>query len=160
MAKTQFNFRAGNAIIWKSNLSARVKHPTLDWQNLGILSTRIVTNVAIADLISIMLGGPATNWQNFKFHASGTGSAPESASDTALGLEVESRDVGTQTTPAAGVYETVATHTYSGSYNISEHGLFSQLLGGILFDRSVFTPIAVVVGTDIEWTYTLTITGA
>lgn len=144
----------------KSALTARVRQPGLEWVDYGVVSTRIVTNAAIADLVSVMLGGSPTALQNYRYHASGTGSTPESASDTALVSEVESRDTGTQTSPGPGQYQTVATHTYASSFTITEHGIFSAATGGVLLDRSVFTGIPVINGTEIEWTYTLTITGS
>jgi hypothetical protein len=51
----------------------------------------------------------------------------------------------------------VATITYTTSQNITEHGIFSASTSGVLLDRSVFTAIPVVNGSQIEFTYTLTV---
>lgn len=142
-------------------LSARIKHPgDAEWRNLGLLCSRIVTDAAIADLIAVMQGGGATDLQNYKYHGTGTGSNAESAADTTLQTEVESRDTGTQLNPSGGVYRTVATHTYAGANSITEHGVFSDPTTGILLDRSVFPALPTVLGTQIEWTYDLTATGS
>lgn len=167
MAKTVIRYHVpptppdGSYRLMRYELRARVRHPgQRHWTDYGVISDRIVTDAAIADLISVMLGGPATALQNYRYHASGTSAVAESAADTALGAEVETRETGTQTAPGPGQYQTVATHTYAGTYTIREHGVFSSATGGVLLDRSVFSGIAVVPGTDIEWTYTLTITGS
>lgn len=146
----------------KGSLGIRYRHPGEEtWTDLGIVSENIVTNAAIAILVSVLQGGSATTLQNFKWHASGTSSTAESASDTTLGTEIgEVRDEGTQTTAGAGTYQSVATHTYSSTYAVTEHGIFTAASGGTLLDRSVFTAINVVVATQIQFTYTLTITGA
>ena len=167
MAKTTVKYvkgvkrkRKGKAQM-SFSLSARVKHAgSKKWDDLGVICERTVTNAAIADLVSILQAGSATAWQNFKFHASGTGTNGESAGDTALQTEVETRDTGTQTSPGAGQYQTVATHTYAGSFAIAEHGVLSASSGGILLDRSVFAAINVVAASQVEWTYTLTISGS
>jgi hypothetical protein len=93
----------------------------------------------------------------FKFHGSGTGVAAESNADTVLGTEVETRDTGTQTENGSGTYRTVATHTYGGTFAITEHGIFSASSGGTLLDRTVFTAINVVNTDQIEFTFDLTI---
>ena len=88
---------------------------------------------------------------------SGTGVVAEAVGDTALGTEVETRETGTQSEPAAAQYRTVATHTYAATFAITEHGVFSQLaVGGTLWDRSVFAAINVVNTDSIQFTYTLT----
>ena len=165
MAKTKITYakrsrRKGKALMTFS-LEAKVRHsPNRPWQNLGVICERIVTNAAIAELISVLQAGSAVTLQNFKFHASGTGVNAESATDTALQTEVETRDTGTQTSPGAGQYRTVATHTYAGTFAITEHGVFSLASGGVLLDRSVFASINVVNGSQIQWTYTLTVIGS
>lgn len=154
---------AGRPGKWRliGRLYARVKNPgDEEWSDLGCIAHRIVTAVAIADLISILQGGAATNLQNYKYHATGTGTNPESAANTALQTEVETRDLGTQISPGAGVYRTVATHTYAAGFGITEHGVFSNAVGPLLLDRSVFSAIPVVNGTQIEWTYDLTASGS
>jgi len=141
-------------------LSIRVKHPDEDWVDLGTVSEAIVTQGAIAQIISVLQGGSAATLQSFRFHASGTGNAAEASSNISLGAEVESRESGTQVSLGAGNYRSVATHAYAAEFAITEHGLFSASSGGVLFDRSKFAPILVGAGTSIEFTYDLTIFGS
>lgn len=136
------------------------RSPQFKWIDRGIVATRIVTDAAIAELVSVLQAGAATELQNFRFHGSGTGSTAETASDTQLETEVETRDTGTQTSTGAGNYRTVATHTYTGAANITEHGVFSQSTGGVMLDRSVFAAVPISTGSQIEFTYDLTITGS
>jgi hypothetical protein len=130
------------------------------WSDYGLQSRRQVTAAALAALIAIMQNGSATIWQNFKYHATGTGNTPESGSDTALVTEVESRVVGTQTTAGTGVYKTVGVVTYTATRTIREHGVFSAASGTTLLDRSVLaTPVSVINGTQVQFDYRLTISG-
>lgn len=131
------------------------------WTDLGVVSEALVTNAAIAIMISVMRGNDATTLQSFKYHDSGTGSTAESILDTALITAIgESRDIGTQENPSTNVWRSVATHTYFTSAFIREHGIFSSTSGGTLLDRSVFSAIEVVTNTELEFTYTLTFTGS
>jgi hypothetical protein len=153
--------RRSGGVRWKYELSAKVKHPgQKTWNDLGVISERIVTNAFIALIVDELTNTDRPAMQTMKFHASGTGVNAESGGDTALQTEVETRDTGTQTTPGAGQYRTVATHTYGTGFAITEHGVFSASVVGTLLDRSVFSPINVVNGSQIQWTYTLTITGS
>lgn len=96
---------------------------------------------------------------NFKYHDSGTGTVAEASGDTALGTPCgESRDTGTQVEGAtANIYKSVATHTYAGSFAITEHGLFDAATSGTLMDRTKFAAVNVANGEKIEFTYELTL---
>jgi hypothetical protein len=142
-------------------LSIRVRYPgENEWTDLGVVSKAVVTQGAIAQIVAVLQGGSATTLQNFKYHASGTGTAAEAGTDISLGSEVETREVGTQTSTGPGNYRSVAAHTYNGTFAITEHGLFSAATGGVLFDRSKFAPILVSPGTQIQFTYDLQIIGS
>jgi len=98
--------------------------------------------------------------ETFNYHDCGTGTGAESNTDTALGNPVsEARVAGTQSQPTSDTYRTVATFTFSNTYAITEHGIFSQASkpGGILLDRTVFSAINVVSGDKIEFTFSLSI---
>lgn len=142
------------------SLSAKVKHPGEEWVDLGVISEAIVTQSAIAQLISVLQAGSATTLQSFKFHATGTGNAAESSTNTSLGTEVGSRVTGTQVSLLAGNYHSEATIIYTAEHAITEHGLFSASSGGVLFDRSKFAPILVESGTTVVYTYDLTVVGS
>lgn len=126
----------------------------------GLVSCRLVT-VAFANyLVDSLQNSTTTPMDLFKYHAVGTGTAAESNTDTTLGTEIESREVGTQiegTSP--NIYKSVATITFSGTHSVAEHGLFSATpTGGTMMDRSVFSPADDVQNLDeIEYTYQLTV---
>ncbi|MEM4313089.1 MAG: hypothetical protein QXH95_03435 [Thermoplasmata archaeon] len=146
----------GNYLIFSSTLSAVYIPKAGKAVDLGIISRRVVTNAGVDFMASDFVDG-TTDITNFNWHASGTGTNPESVNDTALQTEVESRVSGTKSKPSAGQYRTVATITYGSSYAITEHGIFSASTGGTLWDRSVFSAINVSSGDSIQFTYTLTI---
>ena len=139
-------------------LYARVIRNDGNIEDLGLISERVVTDVFVQYLVDSMQDSTTYPMDVFKWHASGTGTTAESASDTALENEVESRAEGTQTEgSSANIYKSVATITYSASYSITEHGVFSASTGGTLLDRSVFSAINVDANDSIEFTYELTV---
>lgn len=153
--------RRSGGVRWKYELSAAVKHPgQKEFTDLGVICERIVTNAFIQLIVDELTNTDRPAMQTMKFHGSGTGTNAESGTDTALQTEVETRDTGTQTSPSAGQYRTVATHTYGNTFAITEQGVFSAVTLGTLLDRSVFSAINVVNGSQIQWTYTLTISGS
>jgi hypothetical protein len=125
-----------------------------------------VVTTAFAEFVAAQLITETSDFGDFKYHHSGTGTGNENVADTALGTPVEdARDVGTQVQGASAVgYKSVATTTYTDTYAITEHGLFNTagtggppVTGGTLMDRSKFAAINVVATNQIEWTYELTI---
>ena len=141
-----------------AQLSARVFRVDGSVEDLGVISSHVVTD-AFVDYLVDSLQGTEVDWVNFKYHDSGTGTNVEAAGDTALQTPTgEARDVGTQIEGATGnIYKTVATSVYGGSFDITEHGLFNAAAAGILMDRSKFTAIGVISGDQIEWTYQLSV---
>ena len=119
---------------------------------------KCVTTAFVNYLVdALQAGGGAIN--QFKYHDSGTGVVAESITDTTLGTPTgEARDTGTQAENAANIYESVATHTYAGTFAITEHGLFNQSSGGTLMDRTVFAAVNVVATDKIEFTFRITFT--
>ena len=124
-------------------------------EDLGLLSTKVVTDAGVAFLVDAFQN--LTEVENFKFHGSGTGATAEAASQTALVTEVATRATGTTTEGAsANIYRSVGTISYTATLAITEHGLFSASSAGTMWDRSVFTAINVVNGDSIEFTYDCT----
>lgn len=123
--------------------------------DLGVLSRRVVTNAGVQFLRDCFTN--TSEPENINWHDSGTGVAAEAVTDTAITPAGPSRVSGTQSTPAANQYRTVATVAYTTTLAITEHGLFTATTAGTLWDRSVFTAINVVNGDSIQFTYTLTI---
>lgn len=121
------------------------------------VATKMVTTVFV-NLLTDALQGEQAAFHTLRFHDSGTGTVAEAIGDTTLGTPCgEARNEGTYTEGAsANIYKTVATHTYSGSFAITEHGVFSAASAGTLLDRSVFSAVNVVSGEMIEFTYQLT----
>ena len=118
---------------------------------------RVVTD-AFVNFVVDQLQTETSAFGDFKFHDSGTGVGAEAAADTVLGTPCgEARDTGTQTEGAsANIYKSVATHTYAGSFAITEHGLFNIAAAGILMDRTKFAAINVVATEKIEFTFEIT----
>lgn len=132
---------------------------------LGLVCTRLITDAGVGFLVD--------DWDNngqdlttMNFHGCGTGTNAEAQGDTALQTESttvlnpdSTRATGTRSQPAANQYRSVGTLTFDGSASITEHGLLSQsgTGGGVLWDRSVFTAIAVAALDSIQFTYTATV---
>jgi len=142
----------------QGRLYAVVKRKDGRIEDLGLICKKCVTDAFVQYLVDSMQDSSTYPMDVFKWHASGTGTTAESASDTALENEVESRVEGTQEEgESANIYQSVATITYSASYSITEHGIFSASTGGTLLDRSVFSAINVDSGDSIQFTYKLTV---
>lgn len=136
--------------------------------DLGLMSLRVVTTAGVNKLVSGLNASDATTFQNFKFHGFGTGTTAEAITDTTLVTELttqyatdNTRVTGTQTVGASNnIYRTVATLSpdTGGTLNITEHGVFSASSAGTLLDRSVFTAVPLVAGSDsLQVTYELTL---
>lgn len=126
-------------------------------QELGLVSTKVVTTAGVNYIVD-GLQANTTDISLFRFHGSGTGTTAEAIGQTALVTEVATRTSGTQTEGAsANIYRTVGTITYSGTFAITEHGIFSASSAGTMLDRSVFSAINVLSGDSIQFTYELTV---
>lgn len=141
----------------ESVLSARLIRANGSISDLGILSTKVVTDAFVnyvVDQLQSSTGGIA----NFRYHGSGIGGAAELQTQTTLSSEVGTRANGTQQEGAsANIYKTVGVVNYSASFAIVEHGLFRAASSDVMADRSVFAAINVGVGDSIEFTYELTL---
>lgn len=156
---------------YKSIKELAIERPGL-WlptKELRICRNRCVTDAFVADVVDALQGSatPYGTFDDYKYHHSGEGTGDEAVGDTALGTPREdARDVGTQIEGAtANVYKSVATTTYTGTYAITEHGLFNgagsggpPVTGATLMDRTKFSAINVVATNQIEWTFTITFT--
>lgn len=152
----------------------RANHPLVDLPRFfggqvldyGLLSRRVVTTAGVGFIVDAFQN--TVELENMKYHALGTNSTAENASDTAMGAEITSshysggvRPTGTTTEGgSANIYRTVGTHTQTTAGDtITEHGPMSQAAtgGGVLLDRSVFTGVALAVGDSFQTTYELTL---
>lgn len=147
---------------------ASARGETFKRLNLGLASTRVVTDAGVAFIVDAFQN--SVEVENLKFHGIGTGSTAEAAGDTALVTELtteynpnSTRATGTTTEGAtANIYRTVGTNTLDGTPGaaLREHGVFSQAAtgGGTLLDRTVFAAITLSSGDGLQSTYDLTLT--
>jgi hypothetical protein len=156
------------------------KKTTRDGEEIdyGLQSQKLITNRGMITLLKA-LGGFYSNDNNFgtgywwsiaKGHTSGTGTNPESFADTDLQSPIQTSPVNNTTynyffDTTSQIYKlrSVATLSYSTPATVSEHAVWSYYSGGIwyFFDRSVLaTPVAVLIGDTITFTYILEISRA
>ena len=135
------------------------------WTDHGIASRRVITDAGAAAVVNAFRN--TFEMELFNYHGLGTGATAEAVGQTALVTELTTqyatdnvRPTGAQSAPAANQYQSVATITVDAAVTITEHGLFSQAAtgGGTLWDRSVFTGLALNSGDSIIATYIATIT--
>ena len=141
-----------------SQLSAVVIRADGTVVNMGVLSRRVITTVW-ANFVVDNLVAETTEFGDLKFHDSGVGVTAAAITDTDIETtDGEARVTGTQLEGAsANIYKTVGTITYTTTKAITEHGIFTQVTGGTLADRHVFTAINVVNTDQIEFTYEMTV---
>lgn len=153
-----------HAVEMQGILSAKLVKGDGFVKDLGVIARKKVTD-EFAEYMVDQLQAESSDFGDFKYHISGTGTNAENKTDTQLqtpiGME---REVGTQTEGAsAEIYRSVATIAYTASHAITEHAIFNEAYvdaqdNGVLMDRSVFSAINVVNGDSIEFTYELTVT--
>ena len=145
------------AIAPEARLSAVIIKGNGDVEDLGILSTKVVTTAFVNFLVD-QLQSSTGQIANFTYHEMGTSGVAEAIGDTALGVAVESRTNGTQGEGAsANIYKSVGTITATTTRAIVEHGLFDAATAGTLMDRSVFAVINLAASDAIQFTYELTV---
>jgi len=112
---------------------------------------------AFVNFIVDQLIAESSIFGDFKYHDSGTGVVAENPSDVGLGTPCgEARTIGSQEEGSQTYeYKSIATHTYAGTFDITEHGLFNASSGVTLMDRTVFSAIGVTSGDKIEFTFTI-----
>jgi len=134
--------------------------------NLGLASLRVVTTAGVNFIVDAFQN--TVEVENMKYHGYGTGTNAEAVGDTALQTELttqyavdNTRPTGTTTEGAsANIYRTVATLSpdSGGTIAITEHGVFSATSGVTLLDRTVFSAVNLVAGSDsLQTTYDLTL---
>lgn len=125
-------------------------------EDLGVVSRGKVTT-AFRDFLSNQLRTESSEVGDFKFHEVGTSATAEANSQTTLvATSGIARVTGTQAGTAPD-YVSVATVTADATETWQEHGIFSQVTGGTMMDRSLISPTVSVVASDtVQFTYTLT----
>lgn len=136
------------------------------WTELGLASFRVVTTAGVTDICTRFAGTSAASIANYKFHGFGTGTTAESSADTALVTELTTQYAVDNTRPtgsqaaSTNTYTTIATLSpdSGGTIAITEHGVFSAASSTTLLDRSVFSAVNLVAGSDsLQVTYVLTL---
>lgn len=134
----------------------------------GLASLRLVTTVGVKFICDDFNAG-GQDVTTMKFHGFGTGTTAEAVGDSALVTELttqyavdNTRPTGSQasaTVSTNATYTTVATLSpdSGGTIAITEHGIFSATSAGTLLDRSVFSAVNLVAGSDsLQSTYVFT----
>lgn len=151
-----------NAIgyLWLSRVTN-----TGEVEDYGLVSCRVVTDAGVQFIVDAFQN--LTELENMKYHAVGTSTSAEAATQTALGTELTTQYSTANTRPTgtlgeksgdAKTYETTATITVSSSVAITEHGIFSTATTGtgVLLDRSQFAAVNLASGESLQATYQLT----
>lgn len=149
------------APVIKTELRARHYIAAEDrWVDHGVVCRKVVTDVFISELCTLLAGGTLGNFNDFLWHDSGVGTTGPTGGNTDIETtDGESRVSGDQTASAPD-YISVGTIAYSTGKAITEHGLFDEVTVGTMLDRNTFGAINVVNGDSIQFTYTLTISGS
>lgn len=93
-----------------------------------------------------------------KYVNSGTGVTGPTKGDTDTETETaEARDTGAQSEYNAQTYQVIATHTYAGTFAITECTLHTHVSAGVLVIRGTFSAINVENGDQIQFTIRLEI---
>ena len=133
--------------------------------DLGLVSCRVVTNAGVGFIVDAFQN--LVELENMKYHAVGTGTTAEAATQTALVTELTTQYSTSNTRPTgtlgeqsgnANVFETTATITVSAAVALTEHAIMSQAAtgGGVMLDRSVFSAVNLASGESLQATYDLT----
>ena len=147
----------GGLPVVTARLDARVIRTDGKVDDYGTIQFgRVVTTAGVNFIVDAFQN--TTEVENFHYHGMGTGNTAESAADTALVTEVETRATGTQAEgSSANIFSTVGTITATAARAVVEHGIFSASSSGTLLDRSVFSTINLASGDSIQFTYQLTV---
>ena len=144
--------RLGLAVSY-GELRGHVLHADGSVTDYGLLGRRVITNAGVAYLAADMAGG-GSDIADMKHHGFGTGNTAEAAGDTALVTELtteyavnSTRPTGSQSA-STNTYITVGTLSPDANVTITEHGIFSATSSGTLWDRTVFSGIALVGSAD------------
>lgn len=159
--------RVFGLVYFESALSLKLFKADGTVIDYGVVSHRVVTTAGVNFIVDAFQN--TVELENMKYHGFGTGGTAEASGDTTLVTELttqynpdSTRPTGTTTEGAsANIYRTVATLTpdAGGTIAITEHGVFSATSAGTLLDRSLFSVVNVVAGSDsLQATYELTLT--
>lgn len=132
-----------------------IKHRQID-KNLVVTAGK----AHVAGLLLVDVGGTA-----FDYIAIGTGTTAAAAGDTALGTEITTnggqRAAGTgtrvTTTVTNDTAQLVLTYSFTGSFAVTESGIFNASSAGTMLCRQVFSAINVVNGDSLQVTWKIAV---
>lgn len=154
------------AWVLESELDVAVFRASGEVELYGTVSRKVITDAGVAFLVDAWQN--SVELENLRFHAIGSGTTAEAASQTALVTEFttqynpdNTRATGSLTEGAsANIFRTVGTNTVDASVTVQEHGILSQAAtgGGTLWDRSLTGGQSLGSGDSIQTTYDATCT--
>ena len=121
----------------------------------------LITNAGLAGVASRLNGSGAE--AAFTYVAIGTGTTAAAVTDTTLETEIStdggSRAAATCTRTTTDVTndtaQMVATYTFSGSFAVTESGIFNDASSGTMLARRVFSAYNVTSGDQLTITWTI-----
>jgi len=154
--------RVRRIVAMQSRLSGVVFRGDGRVEHLGLLSEKLVTTAGVTYLTADFAAG-ASDINLFKFHGFGSGSTAEASDDTALVTEYtteyatnSTRPTGSQSS-STNTYTTVGTFSPDATVTVAEHGIFTAITAGTLWDRSLTGSVALTGSADsLQATYILT----
>ena len=159
--------------VLKLNALLRENHDIFDIQrnfgglvtDYGVLSRKTVTDNGAGFIVDAFAN--SVEMESMKYHGLGTSSTAENQTHTALQTEITNTHYSGSARPAgtteegasANIYKTVGTHTQTTAGDtVTEHGILSASSAGVMFDRHIFTGVALAVSDSFVTTYQLTLT--
>lgn len=153
--------------IWKllhSHFGVDIQLPWITGRwTLDVVSENLVTTKG-KELVADQLGGTTT--APVTAIAIGVGTTAAAAGDTALESEITTNGgqrgaatvTNTTTTTANDTEQWVKTFTFTGSFAVTEEGLFdNNTSGGNMLARQVFSSVNVVSGDVLQFTHKVTV---
>jgi hypothetical protein len=149
--------RRKGLFVGYGELWGKVFHDDGTVTDYGLLGRRVITDAGVAYLTADMNNNTgSSDITNFKYHGFGTGTTAENANQTALVTELTTEYVSNSTRPTGSQANSTNTYTTAGTLApdsggtlaITEHGVFSATSSTTLWDRTVFSAINLVAGSD------------
>lgn len=106
-------------------------------ENLGLLSAGLVTTAIVSEEIDELVSAASSEYADFDFAEIGTNPAAENNTHTALQTSSGIARVAGTPTDSDPIFPSVATITADATESWEEHGIFNNLTGAAMMDRSL-----------------------
>ena len=126
-------------------------------ENCGWVSGGKVTDAFVSEVIDELVSTAGTEFADFDFHEVGTSAQGEDNNDTALIATTGIARATGAPTDSDPIYQNVGTITADATETFEEHGLFNNVSGAALLDRSTTGGQAVTSSDQVEYTHQTTI---